>query len=189
MSWQIDYTSIERLREGHYPEIDALADVVFDIQPHRDDLLGKLYTLVFRAKSYRLWSRVLATRDRLLIYEYKLMGGFDIYSIPIREIASLTLENSECIKIKGTGGEYAELRANNQPKEIVHRIEALRAAEVGRSGNLARPMLATEVQCPFCERLYFVVPDGRNRARVLRADEVEENASATSPNQTPPADG
>jgi hypothetical protein len=163
MSWQMGSTSIERLREGHYPEADALADVVFDIQPHRDDLLGKLYTLVFRERSYRLWSRVLATHDRLLIYEYELMGGFGIYSIPITEIASITLENSECIRINGTGGQRAELRVNNQPKEIVSKIEALRAAEAGRSGNLAGPMLATEVQCPFCER-HFVVPDGRKRA-------------------------
>jgi hypothetical protein len=127
MSWQIGATSIESLREGHYPEADALADVVFDIQPHRDDILGKLYTFVFRAKSYRLWSRVLATRDRLLIYEYELMGGFGIYSIPIREIASLTLINSEHIRINGTGGQRTQFRANNQPTEIIQRIEALRA--------------------------------------------------------------
>jgi hypothetical protein len=128
MGWQIGATSIERLKEGHYPEADALADVVFDIQPHRNDMLGKLYTLVFRAKSYRLWSRVLATRDRLLIYEYELMGGFGIYSIPVREIASLTLENSEWIRINGAGGQHVKFRANNQPREIIQRIEVLRSA-------------------------------------------------------------
>lgn len=135
MSWQIGATSIERLREGHYPEADALADVVFDIQPHRDDILGKLYTFVFRAKSYRLWSRVLATRDRLLIYEYELMGGFGIYSIPVREIASLTLMNSEHIRINGTSGQRTQFLANNQPTEIIQRIEVLRAEAAPAAGS------------------------------------------------------
>jgi len=43
---------------------------------------------------------------------------------------------------------------------------------VGKSGNVAGPTPATEVQCPFCNRRYFVVPDGHNRARVLRVDEL-----------------
>jgi hypothetical protein len=82
---------------------------------------------------------VLATRDRLLIYEYEEMGGFGIYSIPFHEIASLTLPDSEHIRIDGTSGQRTQLRANNKPREIIQRIEALRAVapaarKIGQTG-------------------------------------------------------
>ena len=43
---------------------------------------------------------------------------------------------------------------------------------LGRSGAVAGATPRTEVVCPGCKRRYFVRPDGRDRAAVLRVDEL-----------------
>lgn len=43
---------------------------------------------------------------------------------------------------------------------------------VGRSGAKNGPTQNTEVQCPFCSRRYFVLPNGYDMAAVLRVEEL-----------------
>ena len=43
---------------------------------------------------------------------------------------------------------------------------------IGRSGAVAGATPGTEVVCPTCKCRYFVLPDGHDRAAVLRVEEL-----------------
>lgn len=129
MGWLVRSTNISALKANQYPEAAALKDIRLDVQLETDTVVGSLFEKL-GGRSYRKWGRAVigaeAGRQVLVIYTLVQAGSFDVFRIPLNQIADVKLRTAgtEIIDIVGKSGESASfIFRDDHPDYLIRKIK------------------------------------------------------------------